>query len=262
MDLNKFKKNDKYLMLALDHRTSFKKIIGSNDTKILIDRKRQLIQNLSDMFSGVLIDPVFGLPAIKMTETKKAFLLCTEKSGYTDTAGERLTKIEYEIDRLKEMGAEAVKLLIYFNPFLESASEQLETAKKVLSGCRQNDLPLFFEIVTYGDKLGKNLVIESVKYFLERDYRPDVFKLEYAGSDTDCQKISQMLGETDWILLTRGANFEMFCEQLESACGNGCAGFLAGRSVWQDLIKTDLNQNTIKILRQRFEKISKIAIQK
>jgi len=262
MDLNKFKKKKKYLMLALDHRGSFKKIVNSQDKEILISRKKQLIENLSDMFSGVLIDPVFGLAAIKMTKNKKDYLLCTEKSGYTDSLGERLTEIEYTIGKLKEMGASAIKLLVYFNPFLKSSEKQLEVARKVLSDCKKNNLPLFFEIVTYGKDRGKNLVIESVKYFLDNDFRPDVFKLEYAGGNKDCQKISQMLGDIEWILLTRGADFPLFCKQLESACKDGGAGFLAGRPVWQDLIKEDLDKEKIKVLRQRFEKINKIATEK
>jgi len=43
-----------------------------------------------------------------------------------------------------------------------------------------------------------------------------------------------MLSQIPWILLSRGADYTLFKEQLLIASDNGCWGFLAGRSLWQD----------------------------
>lgn len=246
----------KYLMLALDQRGSFEKLLGTTDKEILAKKKGQIIESLQDLFSGVLIDPDYGLEGYKQVSCKKPFLLCVEKSGYENVKGERLTEILYSPSFIKQTGAYGAKLLVYFNPFLKSANKQLETARKVLADCKKNSLPLFFEIVTYGENFGKNLIIESVDYFLKNDFRPDVFKLEYPGSKKDCEKISEMTNGIPWILLTAGVDFETFEERLEIAVQSGCSGFLAGRAIWQDVIVNEISEKEKSLMRSRFEKIS------
>lgn len=259
MNTKMFTNDTKYLMLALDQRGSFEKLLATTDRQILADKKRQIIEALTDIFTGVLIDPDYGLSGYKASNSTKPYILCSEKTGYENVDGERLTEVQYTASELKKMGASGVKLLVYFNPFLESASKQLETASAVLRDCQDFNLPLFFEIVTYGEANGKNLVIESVKYFLNNGFRPDVFKLEYPGSADACQQVSQLVGETDWIMLTAGADFYEFSNNLEIACANGCSGFLAGRSIWQDVVVKDMGQVERNIMRERFAKIVAIA---
>ena len=99
-DLAPFLKDGKFLMLALDHRGSFKKLMNPEDEKAVtdqqaIDLKREIINSVKDQMSGVLIDPDYGLPAYN--EKTKPFLLPVEKTGYEAQAGERLTKLEYGV---------------------------------------------------------------------------------------------------------------------------------------------------------------------
>jgi len=97
---------------------------------------------------------------------------------------------------------------------------------------------------------------------LDRDFWPDVFKLEYPGDEASCKQISHLLGETNWILLTAGAHFYEFLDRLEIACRNGCSGFLAGRSIWQDMVVKDMGQIERNTMRERFAKIVAIAEKK
>lgn len=252
----------KYLMLALDQRGSFEKLLGTTNKGILAKKKGQIIESLQDLFSGVLIDPDYGLEGYKQVGCKKPFLLCVEKSGYENVEGERLTEILYSPSFIKQTGAYGAKLLVYFNPFLKSANKQLETARKVLADCKKNNLPLFFEIVTYGDSFGKNLIVESVDFFLKNDFKPDVFKLEYPGSEMDCQTVTKLIGGIPWIMLTGGADFDTFYQRLIIAAKNGCSGFLAGRAIWQDVVTNEISETEKQLMRLRFEKIIKIAIGK
>ncbi len=258
MNLDMFKREGKYLMLALDQRGSFSKLAGSKDTNILISKKKQIIGALDDLYSGVLVDPRIGLPAYNEYGSNKPLLLCTEKTGYEEIGMDRKTEIEHRVKELKGMGAKGIKILLFFNPFGATAEEQYRTANQISIECQQENLPYFFEIVTYGQ--GENLVRQSVKYFLDRKFRADIFKIEYPGSEKECQKVTKMLGKTEWIMLTAGIDYDEFCRRLTVACKNGCSGFLAGRSVWQDLIGYTIEENEIGKMRDRFEKISKIAI--
>jgi len=270
MNLEIFKNNNKFLMLAFDHRGSFKKFINKENPELVTDEeviktKRIVIENLQDLFSGVLIDPDWGLPAYK--NKTKPFLLCVEKSGYVEEGKSRITQIEYKIKDLKKLGASGIKLLIYFNPEDKSSKIQLETSKSILLEAKANDTPLFLEIVTYGkdeDSRRGELVLKSLDMFLGSGIRPDVFKLEYPGSLENCQKITEKLKDIPWILLTRGVSYNEFKSQLQNAIDAGAVGFLAGRALWQEIVnyKTwEEKENYLKnIVRSRFEEINKITL--
>ncbi len=272
-DLANFLKDGKFLMLALDHRGSFKKLMNPDNPdsvtdQMAIDLKGEIINAVKDQMSGVLIDPDFGLPAY--VEKTKPFLLPVEKTGYEAKGGERLTKLEYGVPKLMEWGAGGAKILLFFNPYLETAEAQLETGKSVVEECKSRDYPLFLEIVTYEAdhevtmEEREKLVIESLKKFVARNVIPDVFKLEYPGSAVACRTISAILQEHEvpWILLTRGDSFEHFKEQLKDAVSRGAVGFLAGRALWQEvcIMQGEEKQKFLKeTLPERFRIISEIC---
>lgn len=274
MDISKFTKNGKFLMLALDHRESFKKIINPKEpekttAKEIISIKKEILENLSQDFSGFLIDPEYGLKAYEQMEEKPKtpFLLSIEKSGYQEENEERITQSQYTVSELKKMGASGVKLLIYFNPYVPSAIRQLKTAGEILKQCWAEKLPLFLEIVTYYTEstLNKkgNLVVESLMKFLSFGIRADVFKLEYPKDSPSCKLISKILGKIPWILLSRGENFNVFKLQLEDAVLNGASGFLAGRSLWQEIgqFKNELERRQFltSTVKRRFQEIKNIV---
>jgi len=264
-----FTENERYLMLALDHRESFRKLINpQNPEKISKDEasrtKGKIIESLKDKFSGVLIDQEYGLRSYKELQINKPFLLPMEESGYKLVDNERINKIIYKCSDIKNSGASGAKILLYFNPSYEkSAKIQAKTAKQALEDARQNDLPLFLEIVTYQVTDIEN-VLRSVEYFLNNNIIPDVFKIEFPGNDYLSKKISNMLGQIPWILLSRGADYTLFKEQLLVASDNGCWGFLAGRSLWQDYFNFTEESEKEKFLKEtlpsRFEEIKQIVL--
>lgn len=257
-DLAQFTAQNKFLMLALDHRESIREILQTSQK--ISELKKEIIKALADQFSSILIDVECGLPAYK--NKAKPFLLPVEKSGYREIDGERVTELEHSVEELKQMGASGIKLLLYFNPAGETARKQLETAKQVEENCLKENMPFFLEILTYSSTPKQKLVIDSVKYFLQGGVYPDVFKLEYPEDAGICKEITEMLGKTPWILLTAGEDFDQFKNQLQIAVQNGCLGFLAGRALWKELLKLE-GEERKKFLTQtlpaRFREISKIA---
>ena len=272
-DLSSFQDRGKYLMLALDHRGSFKKYVKPADPESatdaeMIEIKGMIISALQDQFSGVLIDVGWGLAGYE--SKSKPYLLPLEKSGYTDSAGERNTELEYSAKQLKDLGAGGTKLLLYFNPEASNCDSQIAVAKKALDDSRANNLPLFLEIVTYGnEELGKSRaewVLRSIQMLLEKNIVPDVWKLEYPGDLESCKKITELVGSTPWILLTRGEKFEGFAAQLTEAVEAGAVGFLAGRALWQEVGNYKTKEEKQVYLDtevvQRFKIISEIVLGK
>ncbi|MBP7927778.1 DUF2090 domain-containing protein [Patescibacteria group bacterium] len=262
MSKSVFTKNDAYLMLALDHRGSFEKLLPNADASELISIKKELISSVFDQMSGVLIDFDYGLPAYYglAPTIPKPFLLPIENSGYSGSDDARINTLEKSVSQIQDAGAAGVKLLIYFNSSNTVASAQIETARQVLNDAHAAKLPLFLEIVTYG---ANTSVLESVEMFLKNDIKPDVFKLEYPGSLEACTAITSTLAaySIPWILLTRGGVFDVFHEHLKIAKAGGCVGFLAGRALWEDGVilsspeRARFFSNTLK---ERFQKINEV----
>ena len=101
---------------------------------------------------------------------------------------------------------------------------------------------------------------------LEKNIIPDVWKLEYPGDLESCEKISELVGSTPWILLTRGEKFDGFASQLKDAVEAGAVGFLAGRALWQEIgeCKTEKERKDFlnKEVVNRFKIISDIVLGK
>jgi tagatose 1,6-diphosphate aldolase len=278
-NLSKFQKDGKFLMLAFDHRGSFKKLMNPENPDSVTDEeaislKKEIIDSLRGQFTSLLIDQEIGLKAYEPRDVP--YLLPIEKTGYEVTGEERLTELENSVESLKAAGASGVKILVWFNPYVESAQKQLEISKKVMEECQAADMPYFLEIRTYdgkreADKMGdderEKIILESIKMFLRHDIFPDVYKLEYPASALACQTISAALQlserEIPWILLTMGSSFDDFVAQLKEASIRGCKGFLAGRAVWQEVcaMKGEEKQKFLKeTLPERFKIISEIMV--
>lgn len=264
-----FVRNKAMVMLAFDHRGSFKKMMeaqgGEASEEMMIELKRRIMEAVEGKVSGVLIDQDYGLPAFKALGLEMPFLLPIEKSGYSDEAGERVTEIGYTAESIKEEGALGIKLLLYVNPNLQNSwAKQMQTAKEVIIEGGRVGLPVFLEFVMY-EALDKEpgLVSEAVRQALGLGVKPDVWKLPYPGSAEECRQVSLLAGETPWILLTGGGDFESFAEESAIAFEAGAVGCLAGRSLWQEA--TSLYQEEEKLVEflnitlvERVEKIKNI----
>ena len=269
--LEQFKTKGKFLMLALDHRGSFRKLLNSNNAKAVEEQeivwtKREIIQALYQEMSGILIDSKYGLPAY--AHRKKPYLLCIEKSGFQEQSGESITELQYTVPELKKKGAKGIKLLVYIHPQAKSVNKQIKTTKQVQKDCQALKLPFFLEIVTYPIQGCHNhkpeMVLDSVNLFLENKVSADVFKLEYPGDPAACWQITKYLKKTPWILLTRGAKYEKFKNELKIAVANGAQGFLAGRALWQDFVKYPKNKRPDffdTVVKHRWLEIKKIVLE-
>lgn len=243
MNLDKFMKDGQFRILALDHRGSFENFIKTNgylgkpwdESTVFnpVQIKAEIIEAWIDKVSALLVDSGWGLPAYhqvleKSGKDPKPLLMPVEKSGYQQTSDGRVTEIENRPSQLKSLGAEGVKLLLPMDNSLPSFKTQIETGKTVLKESRDSNLPLFLEIITYG----QGLILRIIESCLQEGLVPDVFKLAYPGSPENCQRLTEMINPIPWVLLTGGEKQEVFQSQLKIAIDNGASGFIAGRGLW------------------------------
>ena len=145
---------------AMDHRGSLRSMIdeeqpGEVNSEEMVERKLELCSTLAKYASAVLLDPIFGAAQCisqSALPNNTGLLVSIEASGYSGEKEHRLTKLldEWSVEKIKRMGASAVKILVYYRPDLKQlANEQLNTVNTVALECIKYDLPFLVEPKSY-----------------------------------------------------------------------------------------------------------------
>ena len=233
--------------------------------------KSAVARILTPFASAILLDPEYGLEAAKLRHKEAGLLLAYEKSGYDNTQpGRRADLLPLvSVRRLQEMGADAVKVLIYYTPEEDSKINDAKHAfiERIGAECAAVDIPFFLEFVGYdpagGDEKGfefakrkPGIVTKSMAEFSKDRYMVDVLKVEvpvnlafaegarsYTGPKAytkkealDHYRAAAESARRPFIYLSAGVSNEQFTESLQWAAEAGVtfAGVLCGRATWKD----------------------------
>ena len=261
---------------AMDQRGSLKKSLAKEKgvaempDSALEEFKILVTDVLTRHASAILLDPEFGLPASKK-RNGKGLLLAYEKTGYDAALPGRLPDLldVWSVRRLKEAGADCIKILLYYSPFEKSAVNDLKHAwvERIGDECRAHDIPFFLETVGYdvhdeGEKsIGyakrkPDVVTGSMEEFGKERYGVDVLKVEVPIQMEFVSGTRAFKGEAAYtraealehfrtaassthkpfIYLSAGVSNPVFIETLELAAESGTTfnGVLCGRATWKD----------------------------
>src|SRR5581483_521575 len=186
---------------AMDQRGSLRKSIASAKgvpaqqitDDMMSEFKVAVAKALTPHASAILLDPEFGIPAAKARAKNAGLLLAYEESGYDNTKPGRLPDLlpHLSVKRIKDLGADAVKILIYYTPFDSADVNDIKHAfiERIGAECEYYQIPFFLEFVGYdpqgGDEKGfeyakkkPDVVIGSMKEFGKPQYKVDVLKVE------------------------------------------------------------------------------------
>src|SRR5271168_1079454 len=157
---------------AMDQRGSLKKSLakekGVSDLpdSALVEFKELVTDVLTRHASAILLDPEFGLPASKL-RNKAGLLLAYEKTGYDAQTPGRLPDLldVWSVRRLKEAGADCIKILLYYTPYEKTSVNDLKQAwiERIGSECVANDIPFFLELVGYDAEGGDEKTVGYAK---------------------------------------------------------------------------------------------------
>jgi tagatose 1,6-diphosphate aldolase len=261
---------------AMDQRGSLKKAIakarGSEvDNNALTEFKSAVTRVLTKHASAILMDPEFGLPALEQRAPGTGVLLAYEKTGYDATVKGRLPDLlpVWSVRRLVDAGANAIKILLYYNPFDEQGINEIKHAfiERIGDECASVDVPFFLEPICYDDNVGAESSFEFAKVkpkyvtaymaeFSKPQYGVDVLKVEVPVNVKFVEGMRCYEGQTAYtraeamnlfqeaaaastkpfIYLSAGVTDDVFRETLELAAeaGTSFSGVLCGRATWQD----------------------------
>ncbi|MGA9533287.1 MAG: tagatose 1,6-diphosphate aldolase, partial [Anaerolineales bacterium] len=228
-----------FTITALDHRGSLRRALQPDEPKsVSYDRmmsyKLKLLKHLGPHSSAVLIDPIYGAAGALSKGAisgHQGFLVSLEATGYDDQEGDRLTSAAdgWGVEKIKRMGASAVKILLYYNPGSSTAGDQEEFLRRSADACQKHDIPLLVEPMTYnivgGPKKGTaefakrkpEMVIETARRLCPLGM--DVLKAEFPD-DPDheqdesamaehCRQLTEAAG-IPWVLLSAGVGYDKF----------------------------------------------------
>ncbi len=213
--------NDSHVfsIVAMDQRNTLRRMFtaagldASDDD--LRTAKADVARVLTPAASGLLSDPTYGVPAI--TEAKAlapdcGLLVAAEPSERRSYHGEPRTH-----------------------------AEGLAVCAEIIRDCRDRGVPAVIENLVYarpGEELRgqarEDAVIETARALDDLDI--DLLKLEYPGSPDGCRRLAAVL-RRPWAVLSAGVPFDQFTDIIRIAADEGGAsGFIAGRSVWREVV--------------------------
>jgi tagatose 1,6-diphosphate aldolase len=260
---------------AMDQRGSLQKSLAKEKGGEIGDREMEefkglVTEVLTPHASAILLDPEWGIPASKRRAKNAGLLLAYEKTGYDKTGPGRLPDLldEWSVRRLKEAGADCIKILLYYTPEDPGDVNDRKHAwvERIGDECRDNDIPFFLEFVGYEEgadekglefaKKKPSIVAGSMAEFTKDRYGVDVMKVEmpinmkfvegtkaYGGQKAyskqealDHFRRTADVATRPFIYLSAGVSNAEFTESLELAAeaGTKFSGVLCGRATWKD----------------------------
>jgi tagatose 1,6-diphosphate aldolase len=265
---------------AMDQRGSLAKSLAAAKgvpqkditDEMMQEFKTAVSRILTPHASAILLDPEWGLPAAKARAKNAGLLLAYENSGYDNTQPGRLPDLlpHVSVKRLKqEMGADAVKILIYYTPFDDPKVNDIKHAfvERIGAECETYEIPFFLEFVGYdpkgGDEKGfeyakqkPEIVTKSMAEFSKPQYKVDILKVEVPVNANFVEGSSVFRGQAAYsrpqaldhfrraasvatkpfIYLSAGVSNTQFIESLGMAdeSGTDYSGVLCGRATWKD----------------------------
>lgn len=246
--------------------------------EMMAEFKSVVARTLTIEASAILLDVQYGLSATKNINGK-GLLLAYEHAGYSPDKPERLPSLSegWSAMRLREAGADAVKILVYYNPFEKEWVNNRKKAwlERIGAECKAVDMAYFLEFLPYtvhGEEEGgaeharrkPEIIIRSMKEFSQPRYGADVLKIDvpitmaYVQGTSSCKSVGVYSREEakrliyeaasecklPLVYLSAGVSSSVFLETLEliHEAGVDFHGVLAGRATWQNGVPVFIKQ--------------------
>jgi tagatose 1,6-diphosphate aldolase/sulfofructosephosphate aldolase len=216
--------------------------------------KADVARVLTPAASGLLSDPTYGIPAITEANALApncGLLVAGEPSERRNYHGEPRTHRDPGLNAqwALDQGGDVFKFFLQLRADRPApaqgepdlVAEALTVCQEIIDDCRGTGVPVVIENLIYelpGEELRgrarEDAIIEAARALNDLDI--DLLKLEYPGSPQACRRLAGILGRP-WAVLSAGVPFDQFTDIIQIAADEGGAsGFIAGRSVWREVV--------------------------
>ncbi|HFI0256070.1 TPA: tagatose-bisphosphate aldolase [Streptococcus suis] len=263
--------------LAIDQRGALKRLLAAAagvsefGDEILVDFKKLIASDLTPYASSILLDAEYGVPVSELRHADCGFIAAYEKTGYDTSTPGRLPDLlpNWSAKRIKELGADAVKILLYYDVDDKLEINDIKHAwiERIGSECMAENIPYFVEILTYDASdidvtsreyaaLKPHKVNGAMREFSKPRYNADVLKVEvpvnmnFVEGYTEEEPVYTLAEakayfkeqaestHLPFIFLSAGVSAKLFQETLVLAkeAGSNFNGVLCGRATWKDAV--------------------------
>ena len=263
--------------LAIDQRGALKGLLaaaaggGEFANDILVDFKKVISSELTPYASSILLDAEYGVTGSELRYADCGFIAAYEKTEYDASTPGRLPDLLpiWSAKRIKELGADAVKILLYYDVDDKPEINDIKHAlvERIGSECIAEDIPYFVEILTYDASdmdvtsreyasLKPHKVNGAMREFSKPRYNADVLKVEvpvnmnfvedytseepvYTADEARAYfKEQSEATHLPFIYLSAGVSAKLFQETLvfSKESGSTFNGVLCGRATWKDAV--------------------------
>jgi tagatose 1,6-diphosphate aldolase/sulfofructosephosphate aldolase len=247
-----------FSIIAMDQRNTLRRMFAAvgfdaSDDDLRV-AKADVARVLTPAASGLLSDPTYGVPAITQAGALApscGLLVAAEPSERRTYQGEPRTHRDPALDAqwVLDQGGDALKFFVQLRADRPApapgepdlVAEALAVCEEIIRDCRATGVPVVIENLVYprpGEELQgqarEDAIIESARAL--NDLEIDLLKLEYPGSPEGCRRLAGIL-DRPWAVLSAGVPFDQFTDIIRIAADEGGAsGFIAGRSVWREVV--------------------------
>lgn len=252
-----------FSMVALDQRESLREMLkgggsvassASIPDDMLSAFKREGTKYLSPYASAILLDRLYGAEAARQPVRDDNCALILAADRLLQPEGEPVSDSELDPQFTAELahdwGASGLKLLVIWHPD-RGEQKRADTVGSFLELCREAELPAIVEGIVrpacgsdWDVEERDAALVEAAKEF--GSYGPDLYKAEVPsfgrGELSLVTKISQRITDAvdcPWVVLSSGVRPDDFPDAVAASCAGGASGFLAGRAIWADSVKSD-----------------------
>ena len=263
--------------LANDQRGALKRLLaaaaggGGFANDILVDFIKVISSELTPYASSILLNAEYGVTASELRHADCGFIAAYEKTEYDASTPGRLPDLLpiWSAKRIKELGADAVKILLYYDVDDKPEINDIKHAlvERIGSECIAEDIPYFVEILTYDASdmdvtsreyasLKPHKVNGAMREFSKPQYNADVLKVEvpvnmnfvedytseepvYTADEARAYfKEQSEATHLPFIYLSAGVSAKLFQETLvfSKESGSTFNGVLCGRATWKDAV--------------------------
>ena len=275
-----------FTCLALDHRQGLRRAMNPEDPNSISDNqltrfKLEIAAELGEAATAVLLDPEYSAAqavAAGIIPRDAGLVVAVEATGYTGDPDARHSRIlpGWSVEKAKRMGADMIKLLVYYHPDAPTAVEIEAFVQQVSDECARHDLGLMLEPLSYaldGGKINaseekRRVVVETARRLtplgvdlLKAEFPLTVTSQEEAEWLAACAEVSEA-STVPWILLSAAVDFGTYLRQVRVACTAGASGVAVGRAVWKEAVELVGNERSAflrGVARERLERLSALC---
>lgn len=287
--------NDQQIIaaLAIDQRGALRRMLGEETTNEQLAAFKVLVsQYLTPYASSILLDPEVGWEAAKAKDPNAGLLMAYEKTGYDKTQPGRYPDLidDVSVYRLKQQGADGVKLLLYIDIDEGKEVNDIKDAfvERVAAECKAEEMPFFLELISYDAqvedakeyaKLKPRKVIEAMKHYSKPHFGVDVLKVEVpvnmkfvegygeeiVHSQAEAKALFKQQSDAThlpFIFLSAGVSPALFLQTLAFAkeAESRFNGVLCGRATWAGAVEV-FKQQGIEAAKQWLQTEGKAHIE-